>query len=79
MIKIIKIITAAIINFKNERTYRANVRNTIKELNKLSDHDLWDIGLSRGDIWSIAYDSHTKPAKVEVKDIQVNANLRGWV
>lgn len=75
----IKILKAAYINFRNEWTYRSAVRDTINELNKLSDHDLWDIGLSRGDIWAVAHDSHVKPKKVEVEDVQVNANIRGWV
>lgn len=75
----IKILKAAYINWKNEREHRLAVRATINELNKLSDHDLWDIGLSRGDIYAVANDSHTRPAKVEADDIQVNANIRGWV
>ena len=75
----IKIIKAAIINFRNEWAYRSAVKATMNELHKLSDHDLWDIGLSRGDIWAVAHDSHTKPKKVEVEDVQVNANIRGWV
>ena len=75
----IKIIKAAIINFRNEWVYRSAVKETMNELNKLSDHDLWDIGLSRGDIYTVAHDSHTKPKRVEVEDVQVNANIRGWV
>ena len=75
----IKILKAAYINFRNEMAYRSAVRGTINELHKLSDHDLWDIGLSRGDIWAVAHDSHVKPKKVEVEDVQVNANIRGWV
>ena len=75
----IKIIKAAYINFRNEWAYRSAVKATMNELHKLTDHDLWDIGLSRGDIWDVAHSSHTKPKKVEVEDVQVNANIRGWV
>jgi len=75
----IKILKAVFINWKNEREYRLAVKETINELRKLSDHELWDIGLARGDIWSVAHDSHTRPKKVEVEDIQVNANIKGWV
>lgn len=35
------------------------IRHTIKELNALSDAELRDIGINRGMIISIAYESHT--------------------
>ena len=44
--------------FKDLRTTRkemSTARKTIKELNKLSDKDLLDIGICRGDIWSVAH------------------------
>ena len=47
--------------------YRANrkiIRATEKELHKLTDHELADIGLSRGEIYYVA---------------RSNENLRGWV
>jgi len=75
----IKILKAAFINWKNEREYRLAVKETIRELSRLTNHELWDIGLARGDIWSVAHDSHTRPKKVEVEDIQINANIKGWV
>lgn len=75
----IKIIKAAIINFRNQWAYRSAVRDTMNQLHKLSDYELHDIGLARGDIWTVAHDSHAKPKKVEVEDVQVNANIRGWV
>jgi uncharacterized protein YjiS (DUF1127 family) len=31
-------------------------RQTIKELSRLSDHELNDLGIARGEIYSIAYD-----------------------
>lgn len=53
--------------------HRAKVNSTIKELSKLSDRELNDIGISRGEIWSIAHEVE------EVKNIRENQNLVGWV
>lgn len=53
---------------------RAQVNATIKELSKLTDRELNDIGISRGDIWSIAHED------VSFKRVaDTNSNLRGWV
>jgi len=44
--------------FKDLNTSRkdtSEARKTIKELNKLTDKDLADIGLCRGDIWNVAH------------------------
>jgi uncharacterized protein YjiS (DUF1127 family) len=41
---------------------------TVKELRGLTDKELNDIGINRGDIHSIAS-----------KDVDMNPNLRGWV
>ena len=38
--------------------HRAKVNSTIKELSKLSDRELNDIGISRGEIYSIAMEAH---------------------
>ena len=75
----IKILKAAWINFRNQRAYNAKVRETIKELHELTDKELWDIGITRGEIYDIAHSTETKPAKVEADDIQINANIKGWV
>ena len=43
---------------KDLRTSRKEIseaKQTIRELNKLSDTDLNDIGLCRGDIWNVAH------------------------
>lgn len=37
---------------------RVAVRATIKELNALSDRELFDIGLSRGEIYSVANEAY---------------------
>ena len=56
-------------------THQSKVRATIKELSKLSDAELRDIGITRGDIYSIAnesyLDNHDK--------IEYNRNLKGWI
>jgi uncharacterized protein YjiS (DUF1127 family) len=51
----------------NSYKYNREVNATIKELQKLTNAELNDIGLSRGDIWHVAHESH------------INKNLRGWV
>ena len=50
------------------------VRATIVELSKLSDRELNDIGISRGDIWAIANED-TSFKRFE----EENKNLKGWV
>ena len=52
------------------------VRSTIKELSKLSDRELNDIGIARGDIWAIA---HEDPSFKRFADAEKNPNLKGWV
>jgi uncharacterized protein YjiS (DUF1127 family) len=56
-----------------KRKHRAMVNRTIKELSALSDRELNDMGLARGDIWSVAHGDES------YKDRGVNPNLRGWV
>ena len=46
---------------------------TIRELSRLSDRELNDMGLHRGDIYSIAYGDET------LQRSTVNKNLEGWV
>ena len=59
----------------NELQRRRNIRQTIKALSALSNHELNDIGIARGDIWHIANTSYPKGKTVA----DVNRNLRGWV
>ena len=56
-------------NHRRERL----ARQTIKELSALTDHELNDLGIARGEIWSIAYDLDDNYER------KVNANLKGWV
>ena len=50
-------ITNKITSFREAVALAQVRRSTIKELSKLSDRELRDIGISRGDIYSIAYDN----------------------
>lgn len=52
---------------------RRAANQTYKELNKLSDNELRDIGISRADIRSIAEGLFYRDEPKE------NVNLRGWV
>ena len=64
--------------FKNlgaELRRRRNIKETYKALSALSNHELNDIGIARGDIWHIANTSYPKGKTVA----DVNRNLRGWV
>ena len=55
--------------FNDYRRYQL-IRQTRNELAALTDKELWDIGITRGEIWDIANSSH--PA-------ETNKNLGGWV
>lgn len=61
----IELIIEAFRSIKQARAHRKEARATIKELSKLTDHELKDIGLGRGDIWYVAHNQ--------------NDNLKGWV
>jgi uncharacterized protein YjiS (DUF1127 family) len=45
-------------DFSSSRKEISEAKKTIFELNKLSDADLADIGLCRGDIWNVAHHKH---------------------
>lgn len=42
--------------FHQAKEHRRKVRATVNELNQLTNRELADIGLTRGDIWSVAQD-----------------------
>ena len=47
--------------FKSEMAkinHRAAARRTYKELNKLSDYELRDLGITRDDIYAISYEAY---------------------
>ena len=53
---------------------KASYKKTYKELSRLTDFELNDIGICRGDIRNIA-----RGDKTIVRGIEVNENLRGSV
>ena len=77
----IKQLQALLTNIRNTMEYNKQVRDTYNQLSALNNHELNDIGISRGEIYDIAHKSFKKPAKVTVKEeqVKVNENLRGFV
>ena len=63
--KTVELITDFIKEVRESRVHNKLARQTIKELSTLTDKELADIGLTRGDIWYVAHNQ--------------NDNLRGWV
>jgi len=57
----------------NQRIERKAIRETEKALSNLSDYDLADIGIGRGEIYEIAR------AKATIDHVKANQNLQGWV
>lgn len=62
-------------NYTNRLAQHRAYKETVHELSKLSDAELRDIGLSRGDIHSIAMETHYD----SLDKIEYNKNLKGWV
>ena len=60
-----------------KRNQAAN--ETINELSKLSDRELNDIGLARGDIWYVAHQDAAERYEDKVDAVYANPNLRGFV
>jgi uncharacterized protein YjiS (DUF1127 family) len=61
-------------DLKRKHEQSKKVRSTIKELSKLSDRELNDIGIARGDIYAIAHED-----KDYARFADTNSNLKGWV
>ena len=59
-----------------KRIERARIKQTTKQLTALSDRELWDIGISRGDIYNVARGDDTLE---RVRRANINDNLQGWV
>ena len=56
---------------------RREARATFKTLHKLTDRELNDIGISRGDIRSIANDTWEENNRRD--NVRMNPNLKGFV
>ena len=63
-------------NFLQKLRKSRSQRNTFNELSRLSDKELHDIGIGRGDIIRVAIGD---PEYKLVKDYGPNDNLKGWV
>ena len=76
-----KVISNFLQNLVTKYRRRKLARETINELNKLTNKELNDIGLARGDIWYLAHEDAKKrvPNMDPVKAGVVNPNLRGFV
>ena len=61
-----------------KRIYNAKIRQTIKELHQLSDYELNDIGIARGDIYGVATGDDTLE-RTRRSAVDSNTNLKGWV
>jgi uncharacterized protein YjiS (DUF1127 family) len=59
-----------------KRIERAQINRTMKQLSALNDRELWDIGISRGDIYNVARGDDTLE---RVRRAKINDNLKGWV
>tara|TARA_B110000967_G_scaffold116502_1_gene119232 strand:- start:106 stop:363 length:258 start_codon:yes stop_codon:yes gene_type:complete len=59
---------------KHNRARKASIQLTKRELSKLSNYELKDIGIGRSDITSIANGTFH-----DARDTNVNNNLKGWV
>ena len=64
-------------DWRRARALKARQRQTYRELHRLTDHELRDIGIGRSDIMSISRGTF-KDKRIS-KDIQTNDNLKGWV
>ncbi len=69
----VELIIEALKSIYNKWIEHKAIRETEKELGRLSDHDLADIGISRGEIYEIAR------AKATIDTVKANSNLQGWV
>jgi uncharacterized protein YjiS (DUF1127 family) len=56
-----------------KRIERKAIRETEKALQSLTTAELDDIGITRGDIYTIARSKNT------IENVRTNNNLRGWV
>lgn len=67
-------ITEALQKAKAALRKRNEAKRTMRELSALTDRELNDMGIARGDIYSIAH-GHADT----VRSAPANKNLKGWV
>ena len=59
------------------RARQAQIKQTVYELSRLTDHELNDIGVARGDILSVARGDADMKQKASYAE--TNDNMKGWV
>ena len=70
---LLKAVAQYFVNLNEKRIKRKEIKRTIKELSALTDRELNDMGLTRGDIYSVAHGT------ADLRAVRENANLAGWV
>ena len=78
--KAIELIIESLSSFWKHLKFRNGVRETRNELKSLSDKELRDIGITRGDIEAIARGDaeFVRRAKNRYSEPVSNPNLKGW-
>lgn len=71
--RVVEQLIDAIRSYRQHRLEVRAIKETEHQLGKLSDYDLADIGLTRGDIYTVARRKST------IENARTNNNLRGWV
>ena len=70
---LLKAVANFFVKLNEQRIQRKQINQTIKELSALDDRALNDMGLTRGDIYTVAH------GMSDVKRVIENNNLKGWV
>ena len=65
------------VRLNEARIRRKEIRQTMNALNALTDRELNDMGIARGDIWAVAHDDPS--FRRSGLDADTNNNLKGWV
>ena len=79
VVRLFKVAFNALASHHRSYQQARKVNETIRELSRLSNSELSDIGLTRGDIYSVAHQSMSDYSdKINTK-VGPNQNLKGWV
>jgi len=72
---LLKSVAQFVVNLNEKRIKRKEIKHTFCQLSALSDRELNDMGLTRGDIYSVAHGTFHR----EYPNTKANRNLQGWV
>ena len=79
VVQLFKVVFNALASLHRSYQQARKASETIQELSRLSNSELMDIGLTRGDIYSIAHETMSDYSdKINTK-VGPNQNLKGWV